>query len=176
MKLRNKIKTAAIALTLAIVFFMQLPAFAQTTTKVGKITDGDTVVLTDGQRIRLACVDAPEKKQLWGKAATEKLRSLLPIGSSVSVNPVDVDKYGRTVAVLFSGETNVNLEMVRDGYALVYRKYLGNCPGGGDDFLAAEDLAKQQGLKFWSQTTPCEPWNYRRGKCSDKVPNNPNKS
>jgi endonuclease YncB( thermonuclease family) len=168
-------KTVALALTLALVFFTQLPALAQTTATVDRITDGDTVVLTDGQRIRLACVDAPESKQLWGKAATEKLRSLLPIASLVSVNPVDVDRYGRTVAVLSSGETNVNLEMVRGGYALVYRKYLGNCPDGGDDFLAAEDLAKQQKLKFWSQTAPCEPWNYRRGKCSDKVQNNPKK-
>lgn len=75
-----------------------------------------------------------------------------------------------------SGETNVNLEMVRDGYVLVYKKYLGNCPNTSSDFLAAEDLAKQHKLKFWSQTNLCKLWNYRRGKCSDKVQNNPNRS
>jgi hypothetical protein len=35
----------------------------------------------------------------------------------------DVDKYGRSVGVVFVGKTNVNLELIKAGYAWQYRKY-----------------------------------------------------
>ena len=144
------------------------PVFAQTTALVQSITDGDTVVLSDGKRIRLACIDAPESSQLYGMAATEKLRSLIPVGSSISITTVDVDRFRRTVAIIFSGETNVNLEMVKTGNTAVYRKYLSNCPTIKSKLLAAEAEAKEQTLGLWQDKTPCLPWDYRRGNCTDE--------
>ena len=50
--------------------------------KVIKITDGDTVKVLDAKKktykIRLAGIDAPERKQAYGKAASEGV--LKPLG------------------------------------------------------------------------------------------------
>ena len=40
------------------------------------VTDGDTINLND-ERIRLTCIDAPEKDQPYGLEATEHLMKLL---------------------------------------------------------------------------------------------------
>jgi hypothetical protein len=41
--------------------------------KVKEVVDGDTVILVDGTRIRLAGVDAPELRRKGGGAAKEEL-------------------------------------------------------------------------------------------------------
>ena len=45
---------------------------------------------------------------------------LLPVGTPVAVRTVDTDRYGRTVAELFSQGRNINLGMVESGHAVVY--------------------------------------------------------
>ena len=141
--------------------------------KVTAITDGDTLtVVAQGQNttIRLACIDAPETKQTGGTESTQKLRQLIPIGSTVQVVPVARDQYNRVVAVVFGknskgGNLNVNLQMVVEGHAVVYREYLSNCSGGRQDLLAAEALAKNMALGFWGQTN-CLPSEFRKGNCT----------
>ena len=164
----NKVSRLLIAFFLLAVAF---PALAQTTGTVASITDGDTVVLRNGDKIRLACIDAPELGQTWGGGATARLRELIPPGAAVQIVEVDKDRYGRTVAVVFSQvngrQTNVNLQMVREGYAVVYEKYLDNCPGSRDELLAAEASAKEQRLNFWGQVNICLPWDFRRGNCGN---------
>ncbi len=54
--------------------FLSIPAFADTLTgKVIKITDGDTLTILDANykehKIRLAGIDAPERKQAYGLAS-----------------------------------------------------------------------------------------------------------
>ncbi len=41
----------------------------------------------------------------------------------IEVDPVDTDRYGRTMAWVWVGEKNVNLEIVRHGFAWHYKKY-----------------------------------------------------
>ena len=86
--------------------------------------DGDTCTTTNGERVRLACIDTPE---LVGKraepvpaiAAPNHLRGLV-LGKKVGIRRITEDRYGRTVAELFMGETNVQREMVATGHAEVY--------------------------------------------------------
>lgn len=84
--------------------------------QVISVGDGDTIRISGRDRaltVRLACIDAPETAQSWGKMATERLRQLLPQGQPVQIRPIEIDRYGRTVAEVFIGNSDpVNLQMV----------------------------------------------------------------
>jgi endonuclease YncB( thermonuclease family) len=49
--------------------------------KVERVTDGDTIVLMDGTRVRLHGIDAPERDQPYGDIATAALNDM--VGRSV---------------------------------------------------------------------------------------------
>ena len=101
--------------------------------------DGDTCTTT-GERLRLACIDTPE---LTGKraqpstaeAAREHLRGLVE-GEVVGIRRIKEDRFGRTVAELFLGTTNVQLEMVASGHAEIFWRYADQCPWTGQHKLA----------------------------------------
>ena len=96
------------------------------TGKVVAITDGDTVkVLRDGRdqvKIRIAEIDTPERRQPWGTRAKQAMAALVH-GQRVEVEPVTIDRYGRTIARLRVDGLDVGRELVRQGDAWVYRKY-----------------------------------------------------
>lgn len=88
------------------------------------VGDGDTVRVTKGKgvkvTIRLACIDAPEKSQgASGEFATKILKDLTG-GKSISLQPKAKDKYGRTVAEIYSENRNTNLQMIEMGAAYAY--------------------------------------------------------
>ena len=146
-----------------------LSAIAQTTpATVVSIGDGDTLrIRQSGQvtTIRLACVDAPERAQSpWGQQSTSRLKQLLPQGRAVQVREITRDRYGRTVAELYVSERSVNLQMVQEGQAVVYRQYLKECAATKDQYLQAEAQAKKQRLGFWNQQSRVMPWDYRRSQ------------
>jgi micrococcal nuclease len=105
------------------------------TYKVIKIHDGDTITVVSIQdnsskKVRLACIDSPEADQPQGKLSTITLNAFVPVGTDIELNEVDTDKYGRTVAEVLKNRINVNQSMVKKGQAVVYHKYLSNCPDG----------------------------------------------
>jgi endonuclease YncB( thermonuclease family) len=69
------------------------------------ITDGDTVTILDGSksrhRIRLAGIDAPEKKQAFGKHSKESLSGMV-FGQTVAVETGKIDRYERTIGKSWS--------------------------------------------------------------------------
>lgn len=97
---------------------------ASATAVVGSVTDGDTLRLVDGRRIRLVQIDAPEQGECFHDGATRELRRLAPPGSRVSLaaDPrLDrVDAYGRLLRYVLTGGTNVNLTLVERGAATPY--------------------------------------------------------
>lgn len=145
------------------------PGISQNTLHtVVSIGDGDTLRVRTAARtttIRLGCIDAPETSQKpFGERSTSKLKQLLPPGTAVQVREITRDRYGRTVAELFVGNKSVNLQMVKEGQAVVYRQYLDGCAATKDQYLQAEVEAKQKRLGFWSQKSPLMPWDYRRSQ------------
>lgn len=89
------------------------------------------------------------------------LTSLVPLGTEVSLNVVDTDRYERTVAGILRGNRNVHLQMVRFGQAFAYRQYLGNCDATA--YLGAERGAELDERGIWSQNGGIErPWHFRR--------------
>lgn len=128
--------------------------------------DGDTLrVNLGGETVttRVACIDAPETAQPFGPQAADRLAQKLPIGTPVTLRVVDTDRYGRTVAEVYRQGQSVGLQLVAEGYAVVYDEYLDGCRASQADYLQAEANAQAAQLNFWSQATPIMPWEFRRG-------------
>ena len=146
--------------------FVNIPVLAQSPLPtVVSVGDGDTLrISTQGKTItiRLGCVDSPELAQKpWGEQARNRLNQLLPPGIAVQVREIERDRYGRNVAELYLGNSSVNLQLVKEGQAVVYRQYLSGCNATKDKYLQAETQAKQKRLGFWNQPSPVMPWNFR---------------
>ena len=50
------------------------------------------------------------------------------VGEAVGIRRITEDRYGRTVAELFLGTTNIQQEMVASGYAKIFWRYADQCP------------------------------------------------
>jgi endonuclease YncB( thermonuclease family) len=94
------------------------------------VLDADTIEVR-GRRIRLHGIDAPENDQMcerngrpWrcGREATEALRGHLG-GRSVTCHELDVDRFGRSVARCLVNGQDVNAWLVRNGWAIAYRRF-----------------------------------------------------
>ena len=130
------------------------------------IGDGDTITVKEQGvkvRVRLACIDAPETAQKpYGLQARETLKQLTPVGQTVTLRTVAVDRYSRTVAEIFVGSKNVNLALVRQGNAFAYRDYLQNC--NRELYLGAEREAEAKRLGVWQVPGGVQrPWDWRHG-------------
>ncbi len=95
-----------------------------------RIADGDSLEL-DGVRIRLVGIDAPELAQTCalagvvhpcGREAREHLVHLVA-GRAVTCFSTDVDRYDRRLGRCRAGDTDLNREMVRSGWAVAYGDY-----------------------------------------------------
>lgn len=138
--------------------------------KVVKIADGDTITVVNTQgtklKLRFCGIDAPEKSQPLGKNATEYLKKLIQeAGSEVMVSEIEKDRYGRTVAEIFTllddgREKFINEEMVRAGFAYHYERYSANCPSK-IAIENAEALAQSEKVGLWSGDYQ-KPWDYRK--------------
>ena len=108
---------------------MLLAALA--TVVIASCYDGDTCTTTTGERVRLACIDTPElvgkrAKPVPARAARDYLRELV-VGKEVSIRRITEDRYGRTVAELSLGTTNVQQEMVTTSHAQIFWRYAHQC-------------------------------------------------
>jgi micrococcal nuclease len=128
--------------------------------KVVSVADGDTItVLHDKRpvRIRLHGVDAPEKKQAFGRRA-KQFTSKFAFGKLVTVKVVAKSgKYGRTIGEVFVGGHSLNEAIVRAGLAWWYRKYARRAKVLA--LLEAEARKAKRGL--WSDPHPIAPWEFR---------------
>ena len=132
-----------------------IPASAELK-KIARVVDGDTIELSDGTRVRLHGIDTPEHDQPYGKAATRELSRLLQ--RSVYVDATDADRYGRTVAVLWtSSGVNVNLEMVCRGAAWWYERYART----DTKLRECQESARESNQGLWDGD-PMAPWEWRR--------------
>ncbi len=131
--------------------------------KVIKIADGDSfTLLTENKKqikIRMYGIDAPERKQAFYQKAKNNLARYI-FKKKVTIQIKSTDQYQRIVGVVFLNDTlNINLQMIKDGYAWHYKKY------STDQVMAkAEKEAKQNKLGLWKENHPLPPWEWRRMK------------
>jgi micrococcal nuclease len=95
--------------------------------EVASVTDGDTIRLRGGERVRLVQIDAPEVRdgaECGGRAATRALEGQLPRGTRVRLvaDPATdrVDDYGRLLRYVYVGERNLNVWLVEQGHAVPF--------------------------------------------------------
>jgi endonuclease YncB( thermonuclease family) len=149
---------------IASICILDLPSHASSVLSVG---DGDTITVREGSqriKVRLACIDAPETSQSpYGMDGRRALQGLLPIGSEVALKTKTVDRYGRSVAEVLKGGSNINQILVRSGDAFVYWQYISGCDR--QTYSRLENDARLKGAGIWSVPGGIQrPWDYRRGR------------
>ena len=160
-------QTAAMPMVLALLLTLAPPPGRGAT--VVAISDGDTLRLRqrrDGALItvRLACIDAPERRQIpQGTEARRRLQALLPLGSLVQLRVQATDRYGRSVAELSRGGTNVNQALVASGAAFVYWRYIRGCDR--QTYGRLETEARLRRLGVWAVAGGItRPWEWRAAR------------
>ena len=124
------------------------------------VIDGDTIEIR-GQRIRLFGIDAPESSQLCTRN-TKPYRcgqqSALALAEKIGERTVrclerDIDRYQRVVAVCYLGGEDLDGWLVKNGWALAFRRY-------SLDYVAKEDEARVAKRGLWRGEFEA-PWEWR---------------
>ena len=160
---------------LAVLLLFSGPALAaELFGKVVGVADGDTLTILDSNRnqhrVRLAGVDAPERRQSYGERARQHLAALV-YQKNVRVEWDKRDRYGRLIARVFAAECeecphskDVGLEQIKAGLAWHYKAYEREQPAWQRARYAASELqARLRGDGLWSDAQPVAPWDFRRG-------------
>ena len=134
---------------LLILFVFSVLISSQTTGKIIKVKDGDTVVvlLSDStqETLRLAEVDCPEKGQAFGKNA-KQFTSDAVFGKAVTFYRTAKDRYQRTVAKIFYDHNKyLSEEIIKAGFGWWYFKASKNL-----NLQKLQDSAKENRLGLWT--------------------------
>ena len=133
------------------------------TGKVVSVYDGDSLtLLVDNEQIkvRLAAIDAPERRR--GQAFNKVAKQFL--SDSVFAKTVEVLKIGdagwnRELGFVVVDGTNVNAELIKQGYAWHYKEY------SDDETLARFELEAREAKRgLWVDAEPVPPWEFRKLK------------
>lgn len=100
--------------------------------KVVRVIDGDTIdvdvdlgfYLTARKRLRFSRIDTPERGEVNFTEATDRVKELTPVGSTVRIVTGKAGGFGRWLAEIYYGEDNRNLndQLLQEGLAKLYKK------------------------------------------------------
>lgn len=144
-------------------------AIAETYTgRVVAIADGDTVTVLDNNntqhKVRLAGIDAPEKKQAFGQASKQHLSSLV-FDKTVTIEMSKRDRYQREIGKILVNGRDANLGQIEAGLAWHYKQYAGEqSPLDRQSYASAEVAAQQVRKGLWQDANPVAPWDFRHRK------------
>ena len=131
---------------------------------VKSVHDGDSLSVRRSDKsvvtLRLYGIDAPELKQAYGIHAKQLLLSLAG-RQRLLVEPLDTDRYGRTVALVrLPDGTLLNEALVVEGLAWVYDAYCHAdlCPR----LRELEQQARRERRGLWAEPDPLRPAEWRR--------------
>ena len=136
--------------------------------RIGRVVDGDTVVLTTGAHVRLVQIDTPEvyfQSECYGHQASAVTKALLPAGTAVRLlaEPATdrVDQYGRLLRYVVRARDglDVNIRLVAVGAAApyFYRHRRGRY-AVQLELLARRARARKLGLWGSCPRTPYDPY------------------
>src|SRR3990170_2419226 len=122
--------------------------------RITRVLDGDTIVLDNGETVRLIGVDAPETHhpeipvQRFGEESTEFLRRFAEgFECTLEYEPSNIrDQHGRLLAYVFVGDRLANAEIIRRGYAYAYTRFPFRRLA---EFIALEREARERQYGLW---------------------------
>ncbi len=157
-----------------IIFLVMLSnSISEEISGIPKVVDGDTIYINN-YKFRLEGIDAPEMRQRCkkesfkisfligftfykdyscGRVSKEKLITKIKT-SEIKCISSSKDRYKRYIATCFKGKTNLNQWMVRNGFAIAYRRY-------SKKYVPDELFAKENKLGLW-QGKFMEPEKWRK--------------
>jgi len=179
MEPRRALSVAAFIISLFSILLLSHPSYAVIRTvegTVSKVSDGDTlrIITQDGTKlkVRLYGCDAPETEKInrrtgqiskpgqpYGEESMQALQTKV-YGKKVRVDIIDIDRYRRMVSMIWLGDRNINLEMVREGYAEAYREYLKE--PYRSQFSDAEQKARAERKGIWGLNNYERPSEFRK--------------
>ncbi|MBI4100639.1 thermonuclease family protein [Candidatus Microgenomates bacterium] len=123
--------------------------------QVARVIDGDTIELSDGNRVRYIGIDTPETVdprksiQCFGREASNKNNELV-LGKDVELEKdiSETDKYGRLLRYIYIDDLFINDYLVRQGFA-----HASSYPPDikyQDQLRQAEQEARENGRGLWS--------------------------
>ena len=147
---------------------IQTALAARIVVEVVGVTDGDTLVVLDEDKaqhkVRIAGIDAPEKRQAFGTRAQQALASAV-FRRTVVLEWHKRDRYGRLVAKVMAADRDIGLELITAGLAWHYKAYeQEQPPRDRQAYAVAETLARQRAIGLWSAASPMPPWEFRRSR------------
>jgi len=146
--------------------------------QVVALADGDTITVLDQDKvqhkIRLVGIDAPERKQPFGRRSTEHLSDLV-FRKVVEVEWTKRDRYGRILGKVLvadpactrepCGKVDANLAQVHAGFAWWYRQYAKDQPAEDRRaYSEAEEASREAKRGLWADPSATPPWQWRRAK------------
>ena len=165
MRIRRRFHIPAIVLALALLsvsWWRQRSAddFPSRAAQCVRVIDGDTILLTGGERVRLIGVDTPEianphrPEKKFGEefakeasAFTERLAEGKPVRLEFGREREDV--YGRTLAYVYLEDgTLLNAALIRQGFGTAYTRYPFRFE---EEFIRLEKEARQNGRGMWAR-------------------------
>jgi hypothetical protein len=82
---------------------------------VTDVIDGDTIIISSGERVRLLGVNAPEKGRCYYKEAKQRLSTLL-LEKNIRLEETRTDIYNRPMGLVYVNNTLINTQMIKEGY------------------------------------------------------------
>lgn len=127
--------------------------------KVKSVEDGNTMTIVLDDRpvpLKLAYIDAPEKKQAYGDASRKSLADLC-LGKNAVLQNKQTDYSGTLVAVVQCDGSEANRLQVERGLAWVDPKHNNDL-----SLPALEAMARRDRRGLWTDDDPVPPWKFRR--------------
>lgn len=124
---------------------------------VERVIDGDTIVI-NGTSVRMLGINTPERGEKYSDDAKEFLDDLvLNKNVELKFGKDKYDRYKRILAYIFIGEKNINLELIKNGFANPY------FPSGKDIYYNSFNNAWEECIK--NNINLCEKSNHKCSNC-----------
>jgi micrococcal nuclease len=137
---------------LIIIIFFSIKIFSQEY-RVIRVIDGDTFEIEGGERVRMIGINAPEIKEQYGLLSKNYLKKLIEnkyvlLEKGKITN--DRGFYKRLLRYVYLDGVDINLKMIRDGYARAYLKYDFYLK---ENYSNAEKLSVKDELGIWKNSS-----------------------
>ncbi len=133
----------------------------KTQVTVARVVDGDTFIDNEGNRYRIAFIDAPESKQAFGTEAANFLNALIE-GKNVTIENLYKDKHSRIVAKVYLGGVDIAEILVEFGYAWNQAKIYDAEKNYSDKLETLEASAKENKAGLWALENIESPFEFRK--------------